>query len=48
MYGEIYYIIINYEYYVIITLLTGKFSKKDIVVTVIALLGILRFAFVTM
>lgn len=34
--------------YVIITLLTGKFSKKDIVVTVIALLGILRFAFVTM
>lgn len=34
--------------YVIITLLTGKFSKKDIVVTIIALLGILRFAFVTM
>ena len=34
--------------YVIITLLTGKYSKKDIMVTIIALLGILRFAFVTM
>ena len=34
--------------YVIITLLTGKYSKKDIVVTIIALLGILRFAFVAM
>ena len=34
--------------YVLITLLTGKYSKKDIVVTIIALLGILRFAFVTM
>ena len=34
--------------YVIITLLTGKYGKKDIVVTIIALLGILRFAFVAM
>lgn len=34
--------------YVLITLLTGKYTKKDIVVTVIAILGILRFAFVTM
>lgn len=34
--------------YTLITLLTGKYSKKDIVVTVIAVLGILRFAFVTM
>ena len=34
--------------YVIITLLTGKYTKKDIVVTVIALLGILRFAFIAM
>ncbi len=32
--------------YVLITLCTGKYSKKDIVVTVIALLFILRFAFV--
>ncbi len=34
--------------YTLITLLTGKFSKKDIVVSIIALLGVLRFAFVTM
>ena len=34
--------------YTLITLLTGKYSKKDIVVTVIAVLGVLRFAFVTM
>ncbi len=34
--------------YTLITLLTGKYGKKDIVVTVIAILGILRFAFVTM
>lgn len=34
--------------YVLITLLTGKYSKQDIVVTIIAVLGILRFAFVTM
>ena len=32
--------------YVLITLLTGKYSKKDIVVTVIAVLFILRFAFI--
>ena len=32
--------------YVLITLLTGKYTKKDIVVTVIAVLGILRYAFV--
>ncbi len=34
--------------YVLITLLTGKYKKEDIVVTIIALLGILRFAFVAM
>ena len=34
--------------YVIITLITGKFTKKDIMVAVIALLGILRFAFIAM
>ncbi len=34
--------------YTIITLLTGKYTKKDITVTIIAILGILRFAFVTM
>ncbi len=34
--------------YVLITLLTGKYGKKDIVVTIIAVLGILRFAFVNM
>ncbi len=34
--------------YVIITLLTGKYTKKDIVVTIIAIIGILRFAFVAM
>ena len=32
--------------YVLITLFTGKYTKKDIVVTVIAILGILRYAFV--
>ena len=32
--------------YVLIQLLTGKYSKKDIVVTIIAILFILRFAFV--
>ena len=32
--------------YVLIQLFTGKFSKKDIVVTIIAILFILRFAFV--
>ena len=34
--------------YVIITLLTGKYNKKDIIVTIIAVLGILRFAFIAM
>ena len=34
--------------YVILTLISGRYSKKDVVVTVIAILGILRFAFVTM
>ena len=34
--------------YTLISLLTGKFTKKDIMVAVIALLGVLRFAFVTM
>ena len=34
--------------YVLLTLFTGRFTKKDIVVTVIAILGVLRFAFVTM
>lgn len=32
--------------YVLIQLLTGKYSKKDIVVTIIAILFILRYAFV--
>ena len=32
--------------YVLIQLLTGKYSKKDIVVTIIAVLFILRFAFI--
>lgn len=32
--------------YVLIQLLTGKYSKKDIVVTVISILFILRFAFI--
>ena len=32
--------------YVLIRLFTGKFSKKDIVVTIIAILFVLRFAFV--
>ena len=34
--------------YTLITLFTGKFTKKDIIVSIIALLGVLRFAFVTM
>ena len=34
--------------YVLIRLFTGKFSKKDIVVTVIAVLFALRFVFITM
>ena len=34
--------------YTIITLFTGKYSKKDIMVTVISLLFIVRFAFITM
>ena len=34
--------------YVIISLLTKKFTKKDIVILIIALLGILRFAFIAM
>ena len=34
--------------YTLISLFTGKFTKKDIIVAVIALLGVLRFAFVTM
>jgi AGZA family xanthine/uracil permease-like MFS transporter len=34
--------------YVLITLFTGKYTKKDIIATVIALLFIAKFAFVTM
>ncbi len=34
--------------YVLITLFTGKFTKKDIVATIIALIFIAKFAFVTM
>ena len=34
--------------YVLITLLSGKFKKKDIVVTIIAALFIARFLLVTM
>ena len=34
--------------YVLITLITGKYSKKDIVVTIIALLFIARFLLITM
>ena len=34
--------------YVILTLISGKYTKKDIIVTIIAILGILRFAFITM
>ncbi len=34
--------------YVLIRLLTGKYQKKDIVVTVIAILFILKFIFITM
>ncbi|MGN1136021.1 MAG: NCS2 family permease [Oscillospiraceae bacterium] len=35
-------------FYVIMTLCTGNFKKKDMVVTVIALLFVIRFMFVTM
>ena len=34
--------------YVLMTLLSGKYKKNDIVVTIIAVLFILKFAFVTM
>ena len=34
--------------YVLITLLTGKYTKKDIVATIIALIFLAKFAFVTM
>ena len=34
--------------YVIITLFTGKFKKKDIIITIIALLFVVKFVFVTM
>lgn len=34
--------------YVLITLFTGKYQKKDVIVTVIALLFVLKFVFVTM
>lgn len=34
--------------YVLFTLMTRKFEKKDIVVTIIAILGLLRFIFVAM
>lgn len=34
--------------YVLITLLTGKYTKKDIVATIIALIFVAKFAFVTM
>ena len=34
--------------YVLITLFTGKFTKKDIIATVIALIFLAKFAFVTM
>ena len=34
--------------YVLITLITGKYSKKDIVVTIIALLFVARFLLITM
>mgnify|MGYP003318090759 FL=1 len=34
--------------YVLITLFTGNFKKKDIVITIIALLFIARFLLVTM
>lgn len=41
-------IIIGAITYVLFTLCTGKFTKKDIVVTVIAALGLLKFLFVLM
>ena len=34
--------------YVLITLFTGKFTKKDLIATVIALIFLAKFAFVTM
>jgi len=34
--------------YVLITLFTGKYTKKDIMATVIALIFLAKFAFVTM
>lgn len=34
--------------YVIISLFTGKYQKKDVVITIIAALFILKFIFVTM
>ena len=34
--------------YVLISLLTKQYTKKDIIVTIIAVLGLLRFAFITM
>jgi AGZA family xanthine/uracil permease-like MFS transporter len=34
--------------YVIMTVCTGKFQKKDIMVTVIAALFVLKFIFITM
>lgn len=34
--------------YVIISLFTGKYQKRDIVITVIAALFVLKFIFVTM
>lgn len=34
--------------YVLLTLFTGKFTKRDIVITIIAILFIFKFATVTM
>ena len=34
--------------YVVISLITEKFTKKDIIITIIAILGIFRFAFISM
>jgi len=41
-------IILGSLVYVILTLLTGKYSKKDIVVTIIAIIGVLKLLFVSM
>ena len=41
-------IMIGAMVYVVLTILSGKFTKQDIVVTIIALLGLLRFIFVAM